>query len=528
MRLQVPVMPSLTKSTKVYKLFIDGVITLTPIPLGQTYLTITASVDLLENEQSYRRRMKLGTPPPKNQAIGRAVAATDSRARKPTTMVGNGLGIIKKSISVTLSSAAPVEESASTRPKAAKPPRQFAAGAKAEDIFCKITGHIYDHFQKEEVIDARRRAAFIDYMLVAPPLTDAERILIVESMELVKKLTAAKRITKTVAETAQKFIHHPEGGGAAWGKSVTDIHVAAVELFAELWVLDTYAKLAENKDKAIRQVWYNLDGTRSLQYVRSASLPGGFQDRLFEVWITWDAFTDADGRHTYVMAATPFENYVGTHHEVPGSENMIQATTRGVHIVRELTENTCEWTRVQQGDLNITGLPRKVLDFVAKQQLGAADVMKEKFRRNGLEVDREGEVALIDVMKKRRGFPLMEDQAETVESCIALLGDVRDGSGGGWTKIESPSHEVEMKMQYFPPKKGERSVGTGKAVGVVDCSAEEVRLRSLSPPKHFQFVNVNLGATRYANRRSRRGFLCIIVMRRGAHPLMKATQERSR
>ena len=29
-------------------------------------------------------------------------------------------------------------------------------------------------------------------------------------------------------------------------------------------------------------------------------------------------------------------------------------------------------------------------------------------------------------------------------------------------------------MKYFPPEKGERSVGTGKAVGVVGCSVEEV------------------------------------------------------
>ena len=32
----------------------------------------------------------------------------------------------------------------------------------------------------------------------------------------------------------------------------------------------------------------------------------------------------------------------------------------------------------------------------------------------------------------------------------------------------------KMSMKYFPPEKGERSIGTGKSVGIVDCSAEEV------------------------------------------------------
>ena len=47
-------------------------------------------------------------------------------------------------------------------------------------------------------------------------------------------------------------------------------------------------------------------------------------------------------------------------------------------------------------------------------------------------------------------------------------------SGEGWNPIKSASRDVEMSMKYFPPKKRERSVATGRAEGIVDCSAEEV------------------------------------------------------
>ena len=61
--------------------------------------------------------------------------------------------------------------------------------------------------------------------------------------------------------------------------------LSAVSLFAELWLLDTYAKKAEFKDRKIREVWNNLDGMRGLQFTTSVALPGGFSDRVFKVRI---------------------------------------------------------------------------------------------------------------------------------------------------------------------------------------------------------------------------------------------------
>ena len=95
-------------------------------------------------------------------------------------------------------------------------------------------------------------------------------------------------------------------------------------------------------------------------------------------------------------------------------------------------------------------------------------------------MDRERGAALAEVMIGRRGAELTKDQVGVLERCEALNeGIVRKEEDWklkvlGWKDLDSPSPDVKMWMKYFPPKKGERSVGTGRAVGVVDCSAEEV------------------------------------------------------
>ena len=144
------------------------------------------------------------------------------------------------------------------------------------------------------------------------------------------------------------------------------------------------------------------------------SLPGGFQDRLFESWITWDKRIEANGQQTYIIAFYPLEKYKGTHHKVDGAEKMQGATSRGIYIIKELTDNTCEWTRFQQADLKIAVLPANVMDLIVKQQLDWANEEEDKFKRNGKEVDREVRTALAEVITARRGVPLMEDQVEVL------------------------------------------------------------------------------------------------------------------
>ncbi|GMH67615.1 hypothetical protein TL16_g04726 [Triparma laevis f. inornata] len=332
-------------------------------------------------------------------------------------------------------------------------------GIKVDDAFCKIADLFYERFKKEDTIDARRK----------------------------------EKIAGTANESVEKFVYHSGEGGAGVGMTVAKVDVSAASLFAELWLLDTYARKAAGKDTKIREVWNNVDGTRGLKYTTSVALPGGFQARVFEeriytivlyicvysntsslyqTWMTWEEKIDEEGRHTFIIAWAPFETYEGTYHEVAWAKKMHEATSRGVHIVKELTENTCEWTRAQQADLKFSSaMPVSLLDRVAKKELAWANEYQEKFRRNGKEVDGERVAALAGKMIARREKPLMNDQVAVFASCQELLG----GEGEeGWKVLGSTSKEVEMSMKYFPPEKGERSIGTGKSVGIVDCSAEEV------------------------------------------------------
>ncbi|GMH92016.1 hypothetical protein TrST_g565 [Triparma strigata] len=329
-------------------------------------------------------------------------------------------------------------------------------------------------FQNEILADARQKENFVENNIPhAPPLTGDEKNIIEESMKLVEDVASrAKRIAGTVNDSVEKFLYRAEGEARVWVLAVAKLDIAPVNFFTELWLLDTYAKKAENKKLAVHKVIKDLDGTRGVQYTRSVSLPGGFKDRLFESWITFEERVEADGRRTYIIAWCPLEKYKGTHHRVDGAEMLQKATTRGVYIVRELTDNTCEWTWAQQVDMKIA-LPARALVMYATKSLARANKLQDMFRRNGKAVDRERVEALATIMQGRRGMPPMADQAGVFERCLELLREGGEPSEKGWKNLESPSQEVEMKMKYFPSKYGERSVGTGKAVGVVDCSAEE-------------------------------------------------------
>ena len=181
--------------------------------------------------------------------------------------------------------------------------------------------------------------------------------------------------------------------------------------------------------------------------------------------MTWEELIDKEGRRTFIITIAPLETYEGTHHEVVGAENMVDGTSEGVFIVKELTENTCEYARAQMGDLKPSSrMPVSALEVVAMMQMGQANVLQEKLRRNGKEVDRDGVVALAEIIGDRRGVPLMEDQAPAFERCLAMLGDGGYGdeelklSVLGWKVLESPPPDVRMLIKYNPPKNGERSV----------------------------------------------------------------------
>ncbi|GMH82067.1 hypothetical protein TL16_g09138 [Triparma laevis f. inornata] len=373
--LPVPPPPS-SSSTRHFGLILNnGTITLMPLMFGQTSFTFTAQIEV-EQLLDFDGNQNRGT----NIFTG---LTNTSKMKSGSKAVGT------------------------------KTAKRGALGVNTDRLFCKIIALLYERFKKEDVIDARRTENFIENIDNAPPLTEGERKQIAEAMKLVEEVSSkSKRVAGTVSESVEKFLYKPEGGGGIVGMTVAKMDVSVTRLFAWIWLLDTFTRKAEENDKKIREVWNkNLDGTRSLQCNLSVALPGGFKDRLFESWVTWEELINEEGQRTFIIAFAPMETYEGTHHEVTGAEKMVKATTKGVYIVKELTKNTCECTRVQQVDFKISSaLPASVLDLIVKKQLGRANEMQEKFRRNGKEVDKERVAALAGEMIERRGKPLMADQ----------------------------------------------------------------------------------------------------------------------
>ncbi|GMH91106.1 hypothetical protein TL16_g11959 [Triparma laevis f. inornata] len=409
--LQVPTPPTSRFCRVLLK---DGTIIIRPKEFGQSSFTFKAQVGFVEEGERTISSTR------QNRLTFSDILGTQ-KSKLGSDRQTSGLGTQKINVGAVTKQAKELFSSSSI---------------KADEVFCNLAALFYDRFEKEESIDERRKKHFIDNIRNAPPLTDAEQGLIAKSMKIVEEVsTKAKRIAGTLSEPVEKFLYHQKEG-AGWGMAVAKIDVSALILFVHIWLFDTYEHLNNNKGVAIREVWHNLDGTRSMQFSMSVSLPGSFQDRICE-----------------------------------GSEKTTLGSSRGVHLIKELSHNACEWTRAQQGDLKIPGLPMAMMDFVAKQQLAWSNQLKEQYRRNGKEVDRERRNAMAEVMRARRGKPLIEDQKAVFASCEELLGGEAEE---GWKALESTSPEVEMSFKYFPPKKGERSIGTGKAVCVVDCSAEEV------------------------------------------------------
>ncbi|GMH53591.1 hypothetical protein TrLO_g210 [Triparma laevis f. longispina] len=258
-------------ATKKFRLLLNaGAILLRPLPFGQTSFTFTARVQIGEGRK-------------------------DLIVKAPSA----GIMALKTGLNVT----------AVTGNKGISQKLGFSfEGAKADQLFFKIAAEFYERFQKEGVVDERYKRDFIENIDNAPALTVDEQRLIGETMKLFEEASSkAKRVAGTANEPVEKFLYHSENGGAAWAMTVTKVDLSAESLFAELWLLDTYARKAESKGIKIRQVWNNLDGTRGLQFTTSVGLPGGFQDRLFETWMTWEELIDEEGRRTFIIAIAPLE-----------------------------------------------------------------------------------------------------------------------------------------------------------------------------------------------------------------------------
>ncbi|GMH88310.1 hypothetical protein TrST_g6939 [Triparma strigata] len=181
--------PHSTASKKFRLLLKDGTIVLRPLQFGQTSFTFMTQVDIGEVT--------------KDAVVASSVSALGSTA---------------------------VADESSSKGAAVKKLGAGSEAAKGNKLFCKLAKMFYDRFKKEEVIDARRKADFVENGIPnAPPLTGDEQKMIKESMKLVEDVASrAKRIAGTVNESVEKFLYRADSGDAAVGLAVAKIDVTAV------------------------------------------------------------------------------------------------------------------------------------------------------------------------------------------------------------------------------------------------------------------------------------------------------------
>ena len=309
-------------------------------------------------------------------------------------------------------------------------------GLREGEVFVAIGKFLYDFFQKEDEIDKRRSRHFLDNIDTAPEQTTSELALVEKTLDTCLKIRSdATRLPGTVNESVEKLLRSEKGDRACWGMTKATIDVSAEELFSDVWILDSYKSNATHKQVSgdlPRAIWENLDGTRSLQYIKSLKFPKGISNRYFDCWLTWEARTREDGRKEFIIAWAPSEVYGimggSTHHFLKETQKMMKGSSKGVYIIRELTKNTCELNQILNADLNLA-LPKAIMDMIAKANLSWANRVQEEYRRNGREVDKETHLALAEVIRSRRGMPLTSEQ------------EVSRWEGGRWRGRGAPGDD---------------------------------------------------------------------------------------
>ena len=115
-----------------------------------------------------------------------------------------------------------------------RPQLTIKSNSRANEVFREIANQFYVRFQKEDVIDARRKADFIENGIPnAPPLTEEEQKMIKASMNAFEEMKG-KRVAGTINDSVEKFFYRDGKDGAAWGTTVAKMDVSSVTLFTEV------------------------------------------------------------------------------------------------------------------------------------------------------------------------------------------------------------------------------------------------------------------------------------------------------
>ena len=207
-------------------------------------------------------------------------------------------------------------------------------------------------FERPDYIDELKRASFLEDLDSQPSLTRAETEMIARVRAKKQFLSAAKRLPHTLNNPVAKFLHEGENG-KLWGMSKTIVHTSCRTLFANLWCIDTYDRATTHRlsnNNLPRVVWENLNSTRSTQLSAVYKTVATLENRMINLWSTWERTVSREGRETFFIAMDNLKERPGHNIDIKDVCDVgkaVEMEVKGFFEIREISENLCEWVAFQ-------------------------------------------------------------------------------------------------------------------------------------------------------------------------------------
>ena len=357
-----------------------------------------------------------------------------------------------------------------------------------------IRRHVFEHFEDSSRVDEERHKDTIEEITKEEggQLADPQEKAF---MEETKKMLAIEKSWKCVSHEGATPIRisklKEDGDSMPWCKAETVIHTSAKRLLAYLLNFDSIERTNEHKNKhgkLLRCMHVDGEGriTDPRHFFYCVKVPNVMSIRRFEVRVVWDKENSNNGAHggaVYRLAWCPAFEVTGMHKYVDRIKmecgfddqnsflaNSILAKTRGIYELREVSANVTEVTMIRHDDIQGT-VPAAIKEIYLTNAIKSTmHVLQKKHERNESMVDSEVRQALAETMRKSvQDVKLTAEQEEIFKNLDGLKEE-----GKGWNALLSSTPDISMWIKYNQQKKGERSIATGKAEGIVDCTAEEV------------------------------------------------------
>ena len=275
-----------------------------------------------------------------------------------------------------------------------------------------------------------------------------------------------------------------EGHSVPWGKAEATIHASAKRLLAYLLNFDSIERIEYHNDKygnlpKCMHVGGEGGIADSRHFFYCVKVPNTRRTRRFEVRAAWEMEVNSEERNkkVYRFAWCPANELNEKEDDISRMKkecgfkdgNSFLAKTRGIYELREAAENVTELTMIRndniRGNVSAKVKESSLINTIRVTVLN----LQKKYERNWRSTDEEVMGALVETMRTSgEDLKLTTEQEEIFRE----LDKLTEG-GKGWRTLRSPTPDLRMWIKYNQQVKGERSIATGRAEGIVDCAADE-------------------------------------------------------